>query len=237
MQGDDIGSAWEVQTRELLESTNHDIRETENRLALLVQRKRALDEALRAYRGAIVDLPPFSPEVEITREAEALDLDEIKGMSQKNILKLIASRSGNVLHVARAKRLMKAANVFGNPGHSDSAVYSIVLRSPEFVKIDKGIYRVEEISRKAPRPPRSRTNSGIRDMVKTIKNAYPSWTKKQVLEKLLEIGFDFGDKRPMSVVNMAWVAEGYAGKEKQGGIDGLWSEAAQLDTTGNTPRS
>ncbi|MFH0901309.1 MAG: hypothetical protein V2A73_11840 [Pseudomonadota bacterium] len=146
---------------------------------------------------------------------ESLDPQEIAGMTHRDILKLIASKNNNVLVVARAAKLMKAAGVFGNPEHADSAIYSVVMRRPEFVKLTKGIYSV---SGPAPKPAKSttrrdRTDTGLRRTVTALKEGNPALTRDQALETLLLSDFDFGGKRPKSAVNMAWVALGYATKQ------------------------
>ncbi len=185
-------SVWQRQPFSRMSSHGRSLPEAVARVVVAVGKARE-----EGHRGTV------SPDV-----FEALDPQVIAGMSQKAVLKFIAAQTDNTLVVAHAEKLMKAAGVFGNPEHADSAVYSTILRSPEFVKVDRGVYRVIEVPPKLAAR-RDRTDSGLRRLVKSLKEKNPALTRDQVQEELVKGGFDFRGKRPLSAINMAWVALGY----------------------------
>ncbi|MBI2852843.1 MAG: hypothetical protein HYX84_07065 [Chloroflexi bacterium] len=91
-----------------------------------------------------------------------------------------------------------------------------------FVRIDRGQYRytnhvqpekVRETKKTSVK--RIRERSGVRDAVKALKDKNPQMSKKDVLNHLLESGFDFQGKRPASAVNFSWGYWGYSKEGKQ----------------------
>ena len=198
-------SAWEAQTRELFNRVEQEIKgiqtDTERRIAALQQRKWALEEALRAYQEMMGS--------ELTQERCSLDQRDIMDRSYREILNLIAFRNSDLLIARQAIRLMKEANVFGNPFNADSVVYSILNRSPEFVKVGKGVYKLNAGRGRTELSTKKDERAGaLRRAIQELKERNPQMTKSEVLSTLIKKGFDFKGKRPSSAVNMVWVKFG-----------------------------
>jgi len=222
-----IMSSWEAETKELIDRVQKEIDEIkadiEKRIATLQQRKWALEESLRAYgemRG---------PQVAQTYSLKASDFE---GKSLKEVLALIAQRNDDLLIARHAIRLMKEADLFSNPLNADSVVYSILTRSPDFIKVGRGVYRLNS-KRRADRATKAQTKNGIQDAVKELKEANPTMTKGEIRDILMRRGFDFEGKNPAKAVHMAWVNLGYAKKEKEAqqiALMGLKREPEQMDS-------
>lgn len=199
-------SGWEAETKELIDRVDQEMREieadAERRTAALKQRKWALEEALRAYREM--------RGTELTQVASLLTPKDTEGKNQKEILRLIAQRNDGLLIVRHATRMMREADVFGNPDNADAVVYSILNRSKDFVKVGKGVYKLNGTPAKAPSLSSQRKRgSGLREEIKRMKDGNPQLTKTEIRDILVRGGFDFQGKKPGNAVNMAWVAEGY----------------------------
>lgn len=203
--------SWEAQTKELLNRVECEIQEIqadmEKRIATLQQRKWALEEALKAYQEMMGTASLES--------LKSLAIDDIRGKSLREMLALIASRNNGVLVARQAIRLMKEADLFSNPDHADSIVYSIINRSPSFTKISPGIYRLNHVKK---RKPATRGGIGLKQAVQELKEKNPQMTKKEVKNYLMHHGFDFQGKRPGNAVHMAWISLGYPKQEKQSKI-------------------
>jgi len=209
----DNTTRWEAEAKELLERVMREIEQVhadfDKKLAQLEQRKWAIEESIRAYRELMG--------INVTQAALELSPDNVKGKSHKDILKLIASRNDGLLVVKYAIRMMKDANVFGNPDNADSAVYSVLQRTPEFRKVGKGVYKLNggveierarqlrlKVRRKAPK-----SRSGVVQAIRSLKEEHPEMTKMDVLNTLTRRQFDFKGKIPVRAVNMAWARLGY----------------------------
>ena len=205
-----IITAWEAQTRELFGRVEQEIKEvqadTERRIATLQQRKWALEEALRAYQEMMGS--------ELTQERYSLDQRDIIGRSYREILNLIALRNNSLLIARQAIRLMKEANVFGNPSNADSVVYSILNRSQEFVRVGKGVYKLNANGGKTELMAKKDGRVGaLQRAIQELREKNPQMTKTEVLSTLIKKGFDFKGKRPSSAVNMVWVKLGFFREE------------------------
>lgn len=204
-------TAWEAQTKELFGRVEQEIKElqadTEKRLATLQQRKWALEEALRAYQEMMGS--------DLTQERYSLDQRDIIGRSYREILNLIASRNNGLLIARQAIRLMKEAIVFGNPSNADSVVYSILNRSQEFIRVGKGVYKLNANGGKNELTAKKKDGSAgaLQRAIQELREKNPQMTKTEVLSTLIKKGFDFKGKRPSSAVNMVWVKLGFAKQE------------------------
>lgn len=206
---DTIG-AWEAQTKELLNRVEQEIEEitadTERRVAGLEERKWALQEALIAYQEMMGS--------ELRQERYSLQRRDIMDRSYREILNLIGTRNGGLLIARQAIRLMKEANIFGNPDNADSIVYSILNRSPEFVKVGKGVYKLKPLGERNKLFTKEvRTAGDLRQAIQELKEKNPQVTKSEVLRTLIKKGFDFKGKRPSSAVNIVWVKLEHTTKE------------------------
>ncbi len=199
---------WEIQTKELLNRVEKEIRNTqidmENRIAKLYEKAEVLQGALRIYQ----EMMGMSQDSQTS-----LSPNDTQGKSLREILTLIASRSNGLLVAKQAIKLMKEAELFSNPNHADSIVYSILGRSPKFfVKVSPGVYSLKHIERVKRK---TRGGSGLKQKVKELKEMNPQMTKTQMKNYLIQQGFDFQGKRPGNAVHMAWISLGYPDKEKQ----------------------
>ena len=68
------------------------------------------------------------------------DKRDFKDRSQREVLRLIAERNDGLLVTRTAIKLMKVADVFGNPLNADAQVYAILNRSEDFVRVCKGVF-------------------------------------------------------------------------------------------------
>ena len=114
-----------------------------------------------------------------------------------------------------AIKLMKGAEVFGNPLHADSIVYSTLGRSPEFHKVGRGIYRLNGVEGKTEKSVRRERIPGLKQAILELKSVNPDMTKQDVRDTLIKRGFDFQGKSPSRSVHILWVNLGYAKKEKE----------------------
>jgi hypothetical protein len=205
-----ITSAWEAQTKELYNRVEQEIKDfqddAEKRIAVLKQRKWVLEEALRAYQEMMGS--------ELTQECYSLNQRDTMGRSYREILSLIALRNSSLLIARQAIRLMKEANVFGNPLNADSVVYSILNRSPEFVKVGQGVYKLNDGGGRTKLSKKKDGEVGaLRRAILELIERKPQVTKPEVLSTLIKKGFNFNGKRPGRAVNMVWVKLGFTRKE------------------------
>lgn len=69
--------------------------------------------------------------------------EEVKGLKQREIVELIATRNGDVFVAKEGVPIMKELNVFGNPANAYPVVYRILNRpGGKFEKVAPGIYRL-----------------------------------------------------------------------------------------------
>ncbi len=205
-------SSWEAQTKELIARIENEIGETQaetvRRIAILRKKKASLEESLLTYQEMmyVTDKSAF----------RILTPEDVRDRSQKEILRLIASRNHGLLIANQAVKLMREAGVFGNPDNASSAVYSVLKRAKEFERVGQGVYKLRDWTDTAMVPPtkvkRTRTVSGVRQAVKELKEKYPEMTKEEVLNTLTKNGFDLKGEKPANAVNLAWASLGYSNK-------------------------
>jgi len=206
-------SSWEAQTKELIARIENEIGETQaetvRRIAILRKKKASLEESLLTYQEMmyVTDKSAF----------RILTPEDVRDRSQKEILRLIASRNHGLLVANQAVKLMREAGVFGNPDNASSAVYSVLKRATkEFGRVGQGVYKLLDASNKSTAPAtkvkRNRAMSGIRQAVKELKENHPEMTRQEVLDTLIKNGFDFKGKKPANAVNLAWTSLGYSSK-------------------------
>lgn len=201
-------SSWEAQTRELIVRVEKELKDVMTHVDMLQQRKEALVEALRAYQQMMG--------TEEVQKAKWLSPSLLKDMSYKEILRLIAQQNNGLLVVRHAIRLMKDVDVFTNPVHADSVVYSTLGRGDDFERVSKGVYKLRGYNGTSMSAIiKSRKGSPLKHAIKKLKKKDPNMTKKQVKNALIHQSFDFQGKNPGQAVHMAWVNLGYAKKEMQ----------------------
>ncbi len=132
------------------------------------------------------------------------------------MLHLIAERNEKTIVAKDAVKLLKEASVFGNPLHADSMVYTILGRSPEFVKIGRGIYRMNGTQGRVKKSKRKERIPGLKQAILELKSVNPDMTKQDVRDTLIKRGFNFQGKSPSRSVHILWVNLGFAKKDKEG---------------------
>lgn len=197
-------SSWEAQTLELIGLIDHDIKETEGQLNSLREEKRALEEALNAYRQRVG--------ARYAQAVQTIRPEEFEGKTLREMLHLIAERNGRIIVVKDAVKLLREAKVFGNPLHADSIIYSILGRSREFVRVGKGIFRLDGLHKESKA--KKESVPGLKQAILELKTSNPDMTKNDVANILIRYGFDFQGKSPKRAVHMTWVNMGYAKTEK-----------------------
>jgi len=201
-------SSWEVQTVEMIRLIEQDILEAQSQVAYLVAARESLEGALRIYRSRIGH--------QYTQAVEAMNHQDFAGKSLREILHLIAERNEKIIVAKDAIKLLKQASVFGNPLHADSMVYTILGRSPEFIKIGRGIYRMNGAQGEPKRTARKERIPGLKRETLELKTVNPDMTKQDVRDTLIKRGFNFQGKSPSRCVHILWVNLGYAKKDREG---------------------
>lgn len=200
-------SSWEAQTVEMIRLIEQDIHETQSQLEYLAAARQSLEEALRIYRRRIGS--------QYAQAVQSIKPQEFEGKTLREILHLIAERNDKTIVVKDAVKLMKEANVFGVPEHADSVVYSILSRSPEFIKVGRGIYRMNGAPKRTKRSMRKERIPGLKQAILELKTVNPDMSKRDVRDTLIKRGFDFCGRNANKAVHMLWVNLGYAKRDKE----------------------
>lgn len=199
--------SWQAQTMELLELVRNEIAEIEKSLASLKQTEWAIEQSLRAYTQRIG--------MQATTQAhQPLTPRDVENKTQKEILRLIAERGNGILVAKHAVKLMKDASLFPTPENASSQVYNVLRRNPEFARIRKGVYKLTRVTEAKTKTGITRAkDSLLRQAILGLRQDQPDITKEQVLEVLIQRGFDFHGKVPSRAVNMVLVSLGRRKKE------------------------
>jgi len=155
---------------------------------------------------------------------QTLDAERLRTQSTwANLVDIISANNG-LLVVIDATTALVDAGVFRDREHARNVIYSTLNSHKEDVeRVRRGVYQLctrndikkKPAIKKSPNLQKQRVNSGVRQVVKDLKEANPQITKKEVLNHLLKTGFDFKGKNPGHAVNMAWVYWGYSKEGKQ----------------------
>lgn len=197
-------SSWEAQTVELISLIGQQMKDLQEKLDSLMEEKRSLEQALQTYRQWIG-----------STHTQEIKPKEFKNKSLREILYLIAERNNKTLVAKDAIKMMRQANVFGVPEHADSVVYSILSRSPEFIKVGRGVYRINGEERQEKKSLRKERIPGLKQAIHELKTVNPDMTKQDVRDTLIKRGFDFHGRNPNRAVHILWINLGYAKKEKE----------------------
>jgi hypothetical protein len=173
-------SAWEAQTRELISRIENEMQElqadTARKMAVWNRKKGALEESLVTFREMMYmqDKPVF----------EVLTPEDIRDKSQKDLLRLIASRNNGLLVANQAIKMMKEAGIFGNPDNASSAVYSVLKRSTkEFDRVGQGVYKLRDWTEAAGTKNSTVVQSVSTNKEKSSVNLPEPETEKEIEEK------------------------------------------------------
>jgi len=155
---------------------------------------------------------------------QTLDAERLRTQSTwANLVDIISANNG-LLVVTEATTALVAAGVFNDREHARNVIYATLYsHKKDIERVRRGVYqlrtrndiRKKPTTKKSPNLQKQRVNSGVRQVVKDLKEANPQITKNEVLNHLLKTGFDFKGKSPAQAVNIAWVHSGYYKEGKQ----------------------
>ncbi len=161
---------------------------------------------------------------------QTLDAERLRTQSTwANLVDIISANNG-LLVVIEATTALVDAGVFRDREHARNVIYSTLNSHKRDVeRVRQGVYQLRNRSdikkktttKRSPNPQKQRGNSGLRQVVKDLKEANPQITMKEVLNHLLKTGFDFKGKKPGNAVNMVWVYWGYSKEGKQQSLLGI----------------
>jgi hypothetical protein len=137
--------------------------------------------------------------------------------SYPQILIDLAKEKGGYLSVMDAVDYLVHSN-FGDKRNIQANIYSALRRmvnNKQFKRMKPGEYRYLNSIVKDDKP------SGLRQIVKDLKDKHPQMTKKEVYKYLIDNKFDFKGKRPMSALNITWAYLGYSKEGKQQSLLGV----------------
>lgn len=136
-----------------------------------------------------------------------LDIDPqyLASMRYPDMLIELAKIRQGYLKVTDAVEILFEANVGRDRRAIQANVYSALRRMKQkFAKIAPGEYRYVNHAKKEDGRP-----SGVRQAIKELRERNPTMTKSDVLNHLIQTGFDFKGKQPKRAVHMVWVNLGY----------------------------
>ncbi len=139
---------------------------------------------------------------------------ELTNKSYPDMLAEIAKKNNCVLNVSEAIGILKKAKVGGDDKQIAHNVYNTLARSPHFTNITKGQYRYTSVPNdnkaKKVKPRPGRSNSGLREVVRQLKEAHPLWTREDVFNYLKQTKFDFKTKWEKNALALTWGKLGYS---------------------------
>jgi hypothetical protein len=153
-----------------------------------------------------------------------IDLHYLTTMSYPDMLIEIAKIRQGYLKVTDAVEILLKANVNRDKRAIQANLYSALRRlKQKFAKIAPGEYRyINHVKKEDSKP------SGVRQVIKELKERNPKMTKNDVLNHLIRTSFDFKGKQPKRAVHMAWISLGYHKEEKQPKMRFLSDESSKL---------
>ncbi len=191
------------------------IRQVESDVKYWDEYAAALERAMQLYRE--------KQGIKISSR-QTLDAERLRTQSTwANLVDIISANSG-LLIVIEATTALVDAGVFRDREHARNVIYSTLNSHKRDVeRVRQGVYQLRKrndikkktTTKRSPNPQKQRVNSGLRQVVKGLKEANPQTTMKEVLNHLLKTGFDFKGKKPGNAVNIAWVYWGYSKEGKQ----------------------
>lgn len=162
---------------------------------------------------------------------QTLDAERLRTQSTwANLVDIISANNG-LLVVIDATTALVDAGVFRDREHARNVIYSTLnSHKGDVERVRRGVYQLRNrndikkkpTTKRSPTLQKQRVNSGIRQVVKDLKEANPQITMKEVLNHLLKTSFDFKGKNPGHAVNMAWVYWGYSKEGKQQSLLGSY---------------
>ena len=199
---------WLKETMELLSDLQNQRTALDDKIEALHEELFELDDRIAAGHSLVRayiekhNLAPLPLDIEPSYLAS---------MSYPEMLVEIAKAREGYLKVTDAVEILIRANVGRDKRSIQANVYSALRREKQkFVRIAPGEYQyVNHVKKK------STERSGVRQAVKELKKMNPKMTKRDVLNRLTQIGFDFKGRQAERAINMAWVSLGYPKEENQ----------------------
>lgn len=155
---------------------------------------------------------------------QTLDAERLRTQSTwANLVDIISANNG-LLVVVEATTVLVDAGAFSDREHARNVIYATLYsHKRDIERVRRGVYQLrahndikkKPTTKKSSKLQKQRVNSGVRQVVKDLKEANPQITKNEVLNHLLKTGFDFKGKSPAQAVNIAWVHSGYYKGGKQ----------------------
>jgi hypothetical protein len=207
-RGNDMNNSWIEQTMELIEDWEREKTRLEASLENMKTELYGLNQKIstaHALIQAYIDKHNL-----VSSPIENIRPGYFANKTYPEMLVEIAQKRQGYLKVADAVEIMREANVSTDRRLIQANVYSALRRMrKQFVKMARGEYRYTNHAEK--------TNdvkpSGVKQIVKFLKERNPEATKLDILRMLVQRNFDFKGKNPKRAVHMAWISLGY-GKEK-----------------------
>lgn len=158
-----------------------------------------------------------------------LNSEHLRQQSTWDSLCEITAPNKHILVVTEGVTTLVNAKMFNDREHARNVIYSTLYsHQKDIQKIRPGVYQLKVVrsnkdseTTKLKEPTshilkkRNRKTSGLGKAIKELKENNPQLTRDEILNILIQKGFDFGDKKPFSAVNMAWVKLGYSRKQIQ----------------------
>jgi len=228
-----MSDMWIKETTELIDELQKRLNHLEGEIEELLSERDevqgqiiAADNLIRLYREKHNVLPS---------SLQDISPGYFGNKSYPEILVDIAKKSNNYLKVLDATDIMLKAGVGKDKRQVQASTYAALSRMVQagrFVRITKGEYRytngLQKPTQKLPAKlgqKNKRSKSGVQQAVKELKDQNPQWTKKEVLNYLIQAGFDFKGKKPVNAVNIVWAKLGYSKEGKQQVLTDLILEA------------
>jgi hypothetical protein len=211
---------WEEETLDKIKEAREKQQEARNLI------KRSQDD--EKFWGEYADALEKGLELERERYkihpngSHILQPDHFKQQSIWNSLVDIMKVNNGTLVVNNAVTFLIEAELFSEREKARNVIYSTLYSHKKHVyKIRPGVYRLgNDVVRSRKPVGKSTTHShrvhtNIVSVVKRLKEDNPQMTKNEVVNHLIETGFDFKGKNPPGSVNMAWVRLGYHKENRQ----------------------
>lgn len=175
------------------------------KLAGLKQQVAELEAAQHALQATLEYRPRIVEMIKVEAGTQRLSKEDANN-PKRAILKMIGRRNNGWLVVQSAIQSMTDAGLLSeDPASASAEVYTILGQNvKEFIKVEPGIYRVTEDHEPAKPSRRSRAKTGLVAKVERLMASHPDWTTKEFCEQVTREGWDFGDKKPIFSVGMAY---------------------------------
>ncbi len=211
---------WIKETSEILEEWEAQRESLHNEYERLADELMDLEKRIEVGHDMISAYMKRHPTTSTT--PDNIKLGSLANKSYPEMLIEIAKQSqGGILTVEGLTDILFNANIGDKKTIRHNVDNTLSRLGAHFTRIGRGQYRFTNyIQEKKPRGVKRtqgskgvREPSGVRDAVRALKEQNPQMSKKEVLNHLLESGFDFHGKKPERAVNLVW---GYLRYTKEG---------------------